>query len=172
MSEVMEQEGALQSYIDALMVTGGEPDAHQMTPSKSLASAASRYLLFAVDGLLLTLPLTRLAGVRDKKRCSGPPASDEENPSEAAIRVVDTQARIFDGTARACRDHDYPYVLMLDEGRWGLGCDSVGEVIDLTPEQVQWRGEHSRRPWLAGTLKEHACALLDLDACLQLWGAS
>ena len=56
------------------------------------------------------------------------------------------------------------HLVMIDEGRWALACDSIGEVIDLETKDVKWRGTNGKRAWLAGTVIEQMCALLDIDA--------
>ena len=53
-------------------------------------------------------------------------------------------------------------------GTWGLACDSVGEVIDLSMEQVKWRSSRSKRRWLAGTVLEHMCAIIDPPAFAEM----
>ena len=42
--------------------------------------------------------------------------------------------------------------------------DEVKQPISVEPEAVQWRTQRSKRPWLAGTVKEHMCALLDVSS--------
>lgn len=169
MSEIMEHHGALKFYIDALLGMDSQPERDARLPFPSEVARDHRYLLFTVAGLQLALPLASLSGVRNMHCATGTVECHGTELSQATIHVIDTQAKIFAGSARARREQGYSYALMLEGEQWGLGCDGVGAVIDLTPEQVQWRGEHGRRPWLAGTLKEHACALLDVDACLRLW---
>jgi purine-binding chemotaxis protein CheW len=43
-------------------------------------------------------------------------------------------------------------------------------VISLRPEDVKWRGSQGRRPWLAGTVIQQMCALLEVDAFLEQLG--
>jgi purine-binding chemotaxis protein CheW len=38
----------------------------------------------------------------------------------------------------------------------------VQQPTRLNPEDVTWRSERSKRPWLAGTVKAAMCALLDV----------
>jgi purine-binding chemotaxis protein CheW len=54
-------------------------------------------------------------------------------------------------------------ILIMDEGEWGLACDGIGEVITLVEGDVRWRTTQGKRPWLAGTVTGHLCALLDTD---------
>jgi len=60
------------------------------------------------------------------------------------------------------------YLVVLDGGCFGLACDSVDQVVTLQPDEVRWRGERGRRPWLAGTVKERLCALLDVPSLVSL----
>jgi len=59
---------------------------------------------------------------------------------------------------------NYRYVLVIPGCNWGLAVDSVGGVLDLQPEQVRWRSVHTRREWLAGTVVDKMCALIDVEA--------
>lgn len=54
-------------------------------------------------------------------------------------------------------------VLLINDGIWGFVCDDVSKIITLYPEQIKWRTDRTRRAWLAGTLIEHMCSLLDVD---------
>lgn len=132
-------------------------------------------LLFKVAGLTLAVPLARLNGVV--------PWDDDkltEMPNHRAwflglsehhgqrIKLIDTAAVVLPadryarlGPADSSR---LGKVVMIDDKRWGLACEEVGEVITLTAESVKWRTEKGRRPWLAGTVIDHMCALLDTDA--------
>ncbi len=44
-----------------------------------------------------------------------------------------------------------------------LGVTKVAQPVSITSDDVVWRGERSKRPWLLGTVKTHMCALLDLS---------
>ena len=55
------------------------------------------------------------------------------------------------------------HLVMIDDGRWALACSRIGDVIELDRDDVKWRGSNSKRLWLAGTVIERMCALLDVD---------
>jgi purine-binding chemotaxis protein CheW len=44
----------------------------------------------------------------------------------------------------------------------------VSRSIRLDPNEIKWRSQRSQRPWLAGTVIEHMCALLDVAALAEL----
>jgi purine-binding chemotaxis protein CheW len=52
-------------------------------------------------------------------------------------------------------------VVFIADGTWGLACDELAQVVTLRPDEVRWRTSRTRRRWLAGTVIEHMCALLD-----------
>lgn len=131
-------------------------------------------LLFNVVGISLAVPLSKLNGVI--------PWSGQVTPMpghspmflgllrrlEQNIKVIDTAQMILPGnmqdTVLAPVEERIRSVLIMDEGRWGLACDGVGEVVTLGPDDVRWRTAQGKRPWLAGTVLQHMCALLDTDA--------
>lgn len=138
--------------------------------------AQSRFdvLLFKVCGLTLAVPLIALGQIQ--------PLTDELTPlfgqadwfmglqptPAGKIRTVNTAKFVmperyderFLETAR--------YVVSINGVPWGLAVDSVNQPITLMPDDVKWRSDRSKRPWLAGTVKEHMCALLDIPRIGQM----
>jgi len=61
------------------------------------------------------------------------------------------------------------FIILLDGGKFGLAADSISQVLSLEADDVRWRSTQSKRPWLAGTVIEKMCALLEMDLlCTQL----
>lgn len=131
-------------------------------------------LLFNVAGLTLAVPLVSLGQIY--------PLTDELTPlfgqadwfmglqptPMGKIRTVNTARFVMpEKYTDACLDKA-KYVMSLDGVPWGLALDSVNQPVRLDPEQVKWRGDRSKRPWLAGTIKEHMCALLDVPRIAQI----
>lgn len=138
--------------------------------------AQSRFdvLLFKVSGLTLAVPLISLGQIQ--------PLTDELTPlfgqadwfmglqptPAGKIRTVNTAKfvmpeRYDEGFLKTAK-----YVVSINGVPWGLAVDSVNQPIRLTPEDVKWRGNRSNRPWLAGTVKDHMCALLDIPRIGQM----
>ena len=128
-------------------------------------------LLLKVDGLSLALPLVNLHRILPWTEPTPIPGylpwllgmlqtdSDGRN-----LKVVDTALlvmpeRVGSSDRRARPEH----VVMIDSGEWGLTCESVSSVITLDPAKIRWRTSRTKRPWLAGTVTEHLCALLDAE---------
>jgi purine-binding chemotaxis protein CheW len=84
------------------------------------------------------------------------------------LRVVDSAEWIMAGRASANARANYRFVIHLNNSDWGLACDNVDQSFTLSPQQVRWRTSRSKRPWLAGTVIEQMCALLDVQSMANL----
>lgn len=131
-------------------------------------------LLFDVSGLTLAVPLVALGQIQ--------PLTDELTPlfgqadwfmgllptSTGKVRTVNTAKFVMPERYDEHFLETAQYVVSIDGVPWGLAVDAVNQPISLDPEDVKWRSERSRRPWLAGTVKQHMCALLDIPRMGQL----
>lgn len=128
-------------------------------------------LLFAVAGLKLAVPLTELNGIVEW--------GDEyitEMPGHAPwylgliqnqgknVPVIDTLQQVVPKNRWPngyLEQRQFKHIILIDNGRWGLACEKVLEVITLKTDSVKWRSSRTKRRWLLGTVIEHMCALLD-----------
>lgn len=138
------------------------------------ASEPFQILLFEVAGLKLAVPLIELCGVIEWK------VGVTEMPGHAdfymgilqhldyKIAVIDTARMVLPTNKLSQLASDNPrervnHIVLIDDYRWGLACDKIGEVITLKPDEVRWKTSKSSRSWLAGTVIEHMCALLNSE---------
>lgn len=138
--------------------------------------AQSRFdvLLFKVSGLTLAVPLISLGQIQ--------PLTDELTPlfgqadwfmglqptPAGKIRTVNTAKFVMPERYDPAFLETAKYVMSINGVPWGLAVDSVNQPITLQPDDVKWRGDRSKRPWLAGTVKDHMCALLDIPRIGQM----
>lgn len=180
---------ALQGYLDGLLREAAPgpapPAAPQAGAARAPAPAAAperpsgeppewarggfQALLFNVGPLRLAVPLVRLHGVLPwPEAISAVPGQPAWSLGlmrhrERNVRVVDTASLV--GAPGGAGQRAAPAnVLIVGDGGWGLAADAIGDVLRLEPGEVKWRSAQGRRPWLAGTLLERLCALLDTDA--------
>ena len=183
----------MQSYLDNLVAAAspeaaaapGEPVDHAAGGREALAATVStsphrharpfQALLFRVRGVQLAAPLLRLSGALPwTDRITGVP----EHPDRLLgvlvhrgrrVRVIDTARLILPSqnidVARPSR-----HIVLLDRGGWGMTCDGLSEVLYIEPGAVKWREHASRRPWLAGMLRQRRCGLIDVDALAGMLG--
>lgn len=131
-------------------------------------------LIFTVAGLQLAVPLVLLGAIhRIEEEIRPIPGSprwymgirpDRDNN----LRVVDTAEWIMAGRVPAGARDNYRFVIRLDDSEWGLACDDVAQSFTLRPDEVRWRTARSKRPWLAGTVVDHMCALIDVRTMAHL----
>jgi purine-binding chemotaxis protein CheW len=131
-------------------------------------------LSFQVAGITLAAPLEKLHGIveLEEKLTELPgyaPWVMGLLPNRGQnVQVVDIAHIIMPTghrTETPLTSEQVKYVILVDSGRFGLAVDSLSQVMTLEPDAVRWRSDQSKRPWLAGTVVEHMCAVLDID-CL------
>jgi len=157
---------------DSLLETAEDPDSDDSILYKIYPDwAQNRFecLLFSVCGLTLAVPLTELGAIY--------PITEELTPifgqvdwflgllpvKGRNIRVVNTARVVMPERFEEKESKQLGYVISINGVDWGLAADVVSSAISLEPENIRWRGKRSKRPWLAGTVVEHMCALLDVN---------
>lgn len=138
------------------------------------AQARFECLMFKVGGLLLAVPLVDL-GTIQKLNDSVTPIFGQADwfmglmpVNHVNMRVVNTAKIVMPERYSPEILAGYRYVITLFDSHWGLAADSVAESITLQPDQVRWRTQRAKRGWLAGTVVDHMCALLDVGALKEL----
>lgn len=136
------------------------------------AQAPFQCMTFQVGALKLAAPLEKLNGIVQWDD------SITELPGYAPwflgllttrgenVQVVDIAQIVIPPERRMdlpkARDR-VKFVVLMEQGGWGIAVDSLSEVITLAPGEVRWSGENRKRQWLAGMVKERMSALLELD---------
>jgi purine-binding chemotaxis protein CheW len=140
-------------------------------------------LLLKINGLSLALPLVKLHRILDWIEPTPIPGylpwllgMVRTATLEWNLKVVDTARFVMPerlpvaGDAGAggnlCR-----HIVIIGNGEWGLTCEDVSEVLTIDPDKVRWRTSRSKRPWLAGTVVDHLCALLDAEQLAEMLSA-
>ncbi|MBD9416548.1 chemotaxis protein CheW [Pseudomonas sp. PDM16] len=141
----------------------------------SWAEESFECLLFDVAGLTLAVPLVCLGTIH-------PLAGTELTPlfgqpdwflgilpgQESNLKVLDTARWVMPERYREDFREGLQYVISVQGYEWGLAVHQVSRSIRLEPSEIKWRSQRSQRPWLAGTVIEHMCALLDVSALAEL----
>lgn len=131
-------------------------------------------LIFTVAGLQLAVPLVLLGAIhRIEEEVRPIPGSPKwymgiRPGTQQNLRVVDTAEWIMAGRVPVNARDNYRFVIRLDNSDWGLACDDVAQSFTLSPDDVRWRTARSKRPWLAGTVIEQMCALVDVRTMANL----
>ncbi|MEH6470205.1 MAG: chemotaxis protein CheW [Halopseudomonas sp.] len=158
--ELEESTAAAQSWVD-----GRPPWAQQRFEC----------LLFKVAGLTLAVPLVELGGVLvvedELKPLFGQPdwfLGLLRSKTEGTVKAIDTARWVMPEKYPEDLRESFKYVILMQGSEWGMACHAVEDAITLEPDQVRWRSDRGRRPWLAGTVIDHMCAIMDVSALLAL----
>ena len=132
-------------------------------------------LLFEVAGITLAVPLIELGGIHQIETVNplfGKPAwfKGVLLHREEKYNVVDTSKWIMSekSSEKLAGSTQYPYLIVLGESGWGLGCESLIATETLLPDEVKWRNVEGSRPWLSGMIKKKMCALLNIQQLISM----
>lgn len=145
-----------------------------LTDQESWSSQGVECLVFNVCGLKLAVPLLFLGGVHeiiasDVKPLMGQPSwylgmvhTDEHN-----LQAIDTAKFIMPERGQDLSAQGFKYLIQLEKTPWAIACQSIDDTVRLEASEIKWRGERGKRTWLAGTVIEKMCALIDVAGLLQ-----
>ena len=125
-------------------------------------------LLFKVAGLSLAVPLVTLGKIHKLTDKLTPLFGQaewfmglQETPN-GRVQAINTALYVMPERYDAAFLETAKFVISIDGLNWALAVDDVQQPQLLNPDDVTWRCERSKRPWLAGTVKSAMCALLDI----------
>ncbi|MHC8298667.1 CheW domain-containing protein [Pseudomonas sp. ZS1P83] len=141
----------------------------------SWAAEPFECLLFDVAGLTLAVPLVCLGSIYSLAGHELTPLFGQPEwflgilPSQAGnLKVLDTARWVMPDRYRDDFRQGLQYVISVQGYEWGLAVHQVSRSLRLDPDEIKWRSHRGQRPWLAGTVIEHMCALLDVSALAEL----
>ena len=134
----------------------------QLKKPKSMPDWATdeiKCLSAQVSGLTILIPAEFVESIQNVSNSLKPSAKmpvwlyelpdDEDDP----VQIVNVKKLVFGGVKSHKIEPDArTYAILLDDGAWGISCDSIGKVISLKSSEITWRGQSGKRRWLAGTL--------------------
>ncbi|MGU9855182.1 CheW domain-containing protein [Pseudomonas sp. LF245] len=141
----------------------------------SWAAEPFECLLFDVAGLTLAVPLVCLGSIYSLEGQELTPLFGQPEwflgilPSQAGnLKVLDTARWVMPDRYRDDFRQGLQYVISVQGYEWGLAVHQVSRSLRLDPNEIKWRSHRGQRPWLAGTVIEHMCALLDVSELAEL----
>lgn len=145
-----------------------------LTDQESWSNQGVECLVFSVCGLKLAVPLLFLGGVHeiiasDVKPLMGQPSwyLGMVHTAEQNLQVIDTANFIMPERHQHLSEQGFKYLIQLEKTPWAIACQSIDDTVRLEASEIKWRGERGKRTWLAGTVIEKMCALIDVTGLLQ-----
>lgn len=148
------------------------PPPASFAPRTAPAVAGGSYQMISVRGITLGVPVEAVDTIipLDSVCVSAEAAADGMLGCYTAgadtITVLDTARLLLPDQAAAAAHRGF--ALRLKNQPWALHCDTVGSTFAPAPEAITWRGANGKRLWLAGTVREPGCALLDIPELMKL----
>lgn len=132
-------------------------------------------LLFDIQGLSLAVPLVKLNGVINWTDAVTPIPNHPAwfmgllDHRDKKVKVIDTAAMVLPPHKyQQAQSVPHKHIIVVGNGEWGITASALGDVIRLEPGEVKWRTAQGTRPWLAGTVLQKLCALMDADAFTEM----
>ncbi|MDG2786605.1 chemotaxis protein CheW [Vibrio parahaemolyticus] len=173
---VIEQSINIESNVDTELETQADSDIPTVWESTK-RSEDFQVLYFDVNGVTFAVPLDELGGIHrisELNHLIGKPAwyLGLQTNREQQFDVVDTAKWVMADKLRDDSYKDnYQYVVMLGESMWGLASNQLMGTETLNIDKVRWREQAGKRPWLAGMVKEKMCALIHVQALIDMLNA-
>lgn len=172
--DLLDQKEAIKNYLDSLLDLAPKP---QVNVEKQTTSFIPKWakdgfsaLNFRSAGLQLYVPVSYVRGIKnigsriDKVEGASAWIKGSFASKGGKITIIDTEKLFVAGNKRTV-GYQHPdansYVILLGDGSFGLICDTVGQVKQVSVEDVHWRVNSSRRRWLAGMMQNEVAALID-----------
>ncbi|MDI3273055.1 CheW domain-containing protein [Pseudomonas sp. MDT1-16] len=161
--------------VDVHLPPSNTPPPVETDGRPSWAAEPFECLLFDVAGLTLAVPLVCLGSIYSLAGHELTPLFGQPEwflgilPSQAGnLKVLDTARWVMPDRYRDDFRQGLQYVISVQGYEWGLAVHQVSRSLRLDPDEIKWRSHRGQRPWLAGTVIEHMCALLDVSALAEL----
>ena len=165
----------IKNVADKNLITQKSQRDFSIKSKKSYRQGDFQALYFDVGGLTLAVPLIELGGIYQVDKTTSLIGKPEWFKGvmlyrEEKINVVDTALWVMPEKCdeKLKESLNYQYVIMLNKSGWGLAAENLIDTVILKQEEVKWIDSSSKRPWLAGLVKDKMCALLDIESLIQL----
>ena len=161
--------------VEVHQASGATPPTIETNGRPAWAAEPFECLLFDVAGLTLAVPLVCLGSIYSLAGHELTPLFGQPDwflgilPSQAGnLKVLDTARWVMPDRYRDDFRQGLQYVISVQGYEWGLAVHQVSRSLRLDPNEIKWRSHRGQRPWLAGTVIEHMCALLDVAELAEL----
>jgi len=131
-------------------------------------------LLFKVGNLILAAPLTDLSrAIKFDCKLTKIPQQPiwfmglmEEQGLKQKIGVLNMAYLIQGKNKASTRDYKQQKlsnIILTEDSKWGLACDELLSIAKFSTENVRWRTDRTKRPWLVGTVIEQLVVIVDIN---------
>lgn len=174
-SESISIKGAAKETVKTSISTRKSESIVSPAKQKEYRKGNFQAMFFDVAGLVIAVPLIELGGIHKVDKTTNLMGKPDWFKGvmlhrEDKINVVDTALWVMPDKCNETliNSLNYQYVIMLGNSKWGLMAEHLVDTVTLKQDEVKWLDKPSKRPWLAGLVKERMCALLNVEALINL----
>jgi purine-binding chemotaxis protein CheW len=125
-------------------------------------------LLIDVNGVQLAMPLEALDAIYPLKGDLTPLFGQAkwfmglQKTIAGNVSVINTAQFVMPERYDKDQPSQCKYSVAINGSGWGLAVDKIHQPVLVNPDDVRWRVKRASRPWMAGMVKDHMCALIDI----------
>jgi len=125
-------------------------------------------LLIDVNGVQLAMPLEALDAIYPLKGDLTPLFGQAkwfmglQKTIAGNVSVINTAQFVMPERYDKDQPSQCKYSVAINGSGWGLAVDNIHQPVLVNPDDVRWRVKRASRPWMAGMVKDHMCALIDI----------
>jgi purine-binding chemotaxis protein CheW len=125
-------------------------------------------LLIDVNGVQLAMPLEALDAIYPLKGDLTPLFGQAkwfmglQKTIAGNVSVINTAQFVMPERYDKDQPSQCKYSVAINGSGWGLAVDNIHQPVLVNPGDVRWRVKRASRPWMAGMVKDHMCALIDI----------
>jgi purine-binding chemotaxis protein CheW len=126
-------------------------------------------LFFEVAGLTLAVPLIELGGIHEISKIAPIVGKPEwfmgiMLKNGESFNVIDSARWVMPEKYddEMAENLNYRFLINLGKTPWGLTCEKLINTVELNKSDVKWRNNSTKRPWLAGMVRDRMCALINV----------
>jgi hypothetical protein len=172
----MKEASHVTSSIDTNTDQQWQPLDHQWLPNGRPAWAENPFdvLLVDIQGVQLAMPLAALDGIYPLEEELTPLFGQStwfmglQKMMAGNINVVNTAQFIMPERYKETDEMTSMYTVAINGSGWALAVDGIRQPIKVNPDEIRWRARRAERPWMAGTIINHVCALIDIPSLAKM----
>ena len=161
--------------VDEALLTKKASGMMKLKADKDYRQGSFQAMFFDVAGLTIAVPLIELGGIHNVEKVT--PMMGKPDWFKGVMLHRDEKINVVDSARwvmpEKCDESllnslNYQYIIMLSDSRWGFAAENLIDTVTLEQSDVKWLDSPSKRPWLAGLVKDRMCALLEVEALIKL----
>ncbi len=79
------------------------------------------------------------------------------------LTLISEKASAANKNSTQVESHHVEHVIVMENGKYALACDDIGELVMLETKSVRWNKASFNNPMFAGIVPEYLCPIVNMD---------